>query len=92
MSEAHSGRERSARDQAVLAQARALGLLGEAKSARIAGRVSAKLVAAAKKRAGLKSDTEVIEIALATLALEDDFGAKLVRRKGSIPRDLDLGI
>lgn len=82
----------ASRRQATLDQARAAGLLGEAKNARIAGRVSARLVAAAKKRAGITSDTDVIEIALATLALEDDFGAKLVRRKGSVPKDLNLGL
>jgi hypothetical protein len=56
----------------------------------VAGRVSAQLVAAAKKSAGLSSDTDVIEIALAKLALEDDFGARLARNKGSVPRDLDI--
>jgi hypothetical protein len=78
------------RNRATLEQARAAGLLGDAKDARIAGRVSSELISAAKKRAGISSDTDVIEIALATLALEDDFGAKLVRRKGSVPRDIDL--
>jgi hypothetical protein len=48
------------------------------------------LVAAAKKSAGLSSNTAVIEIALAKLALEDDFSAKLVRNKGSVPRDVDI--
>lgn len=80
------------RHSATLDQARAAGLLGGAKNARIAGRVSAKLVAAAKKRAGIKSDTDVIEIALATLALEDEFGARLVRRKGSVSKDLELDV
>ena len=80
----------ASRHQATMEQARAAGLLGNAKNTRIAGRVSSALVAAAKKRAGISSDTDVIEIALATLALEDDFGAKLVRRKGSVPRDLNL--
>jgi len=47
-------------------------------------------VAAAKKSADLASDTDLIEIALAKLALEDDFGVKLVRRKGSLPRDLEI--
>lgn len=86
-------RERSAaasRHRATLDQAREAGLLGNTKNARIAGRVSARLVATAKKRAGITSDTDVIEVALATLALEDDFGSKLVRRKGSVPRDIDL--
>ena len=78
------------RHEATLAQAKAAGLLGQAKNARITGRVSATLVAAAKKRTGITSDTDMIEVALATLALEDDFGAKLVRRKGSVPKDLDL--
>jgi hypothetical protein len=31
-----------------------------------------------------------VEYALAKVALEDDFGAKLVARKGSIPPDLKL--
>ena len=80
----------ASRHQATLAQAKAAGLLGQAKNARITGRVSARLVAAAKKRAGITSDTDVIEVALATLALEDDFGAKLVGRKGTVPKDIDL--
>jgi hypothetical protein len=78
------------RNRATLDCARAAGLLGDAKDARVAGRVSSELVAAAKKRAGLSSDTDVIEIALARLALEDDFGARLVRNKGSVPRELDI--
>ena len=78
------------RNRATLESARAAGLLGAAKNARVAGRVSAELVAAAKRSAGLSSDTDVIEIALAKLALEDDFGVKLLRNKGSLPRELDI--
>lgn len=80
------------RNAATLESARAAGLLGDAKNARVAGRVSSALVAAAKKSAGLSSDTDIIEIALARLALEDDFGAKLVRNKGSVPRELNIEI
>ncbi len=80
----------SLRNKATLDSARAAGLLGDAKDARVAGRVSSELVAAAKKRSGLSSDTDVIEIALARLALEDDFGARLVGNKGSVPRDFDI--
>jgi len=80
------------RNRATLESARAAGLLGDAKDARVAGRVSSALVAAAKRRAGLSSDTDVIEIALARLALEDDFGARLVRNKGSVPRELNIEI
>ena len=78
------------RNRATLESARAAGLLGGAKNARVAGRVSAELVAAAKKSADLSSDSDVIEIALAKLAMEDDFGAKLVRNKGAVPRELDI--
>jgi hypothetical protein len=47
-------------------------------------------VAAAKAQSGIASDTELLEYALARVALEDDFGAKLVSRKGCIPKDIDL--
>jgi hypothetical protein len=78
------------RNRATLDSARAAGLLGDSKDTRVAGRVSSELVAAAKKRADLSSDTDVIEIALARLALEEDFGARLVRNKGSVPRELNI--
>jgi hypothetical protein len=67
-------------------------LLGEARNARLSGRVPAGLIEAAKKRSHVTSDTELLELALSRLALEDDFGARLVRRKGSIPADIDLAI
>jgi hypothetical protein len=79
------------RNKLVLDQARASGLLG-AKNMRLSGRVSSELVQAAKQRAHVKSDTELLELALSRLALEDDFGAKLVRRKASVPSDLDLAV
>ena len=80
------------RNRLVLEQARAVGLLGEAKDTRLSGRVSAGLIEAAKKRAHVSSDTELLELALARMALEDDFGARLVRRKGSVPANIDLAI
>ena len=45
---------------------------------------------AAKKRAGVTSDTELLEIALSSLALEDDFGERFLKRKGSVDPDLPL--
>ncbi|MGD0184576.1 MAG: hypothetical protein ABSC25_04920 [Roseiarcus sp.] len=81
-----------ARNKLVLDEARAKGLLGAARSARLSGRLPASLIEAAKARARVNSDTELLEIALSRLALEDDFGARLVRRKGSIPADIDLGV
>ncbi len=80
------------RNALVLEQARAVGLLGAVKDARVAGRVSATLIEAAKRRVHVSSDTELLEIALSRLALEDDFGARLVHRKGSVSADTDLAI
>ncbi len=78
------------RNMLVLDQAREAGLLGSQKDARISGRVSATLLGAAKKRTRIVSDTELIELALSRLVLEDDFGRKFVRRKGSVPESVDL--
>jgi hypothetical protein len=77
------------RRRAVLETARDAGLLAGA-SGRIAGRIRKHLVDAAKARSGIKSDTELLEYALARVALEDDFGQKLTAREGRVPRDLDL--
>lgn len=78
------------RNQMVLDQAKSAGLIGTTKDARLSGRVSANLLAAAKERAHVASDTELIELALSQLALADDFGAKFRRHKGTISPDLDL--
>lgn len=78
------------RNRSVIEQAHAAGLLGAVKDARLAGRVPSRLLEAAKQRTGLTSDTDLIELALARLALEDDFAAKLLARKGSVAADLDL--
>ncbi len=80
------------RNKLVLEQARESGLLGAVKDKRLTGRVSSELLEAAKNRAHVSSDSELIELALSRLALEDDFGVRLLRRKGTLPRDLDLAI
>jgi hypothetical protein len=78
------------RNTLALHQAREAGLLGPRKDARISGRISAALLGAAKERAHVVSDTELLEIALSRLVLEDDFGRRFVRRKGKIPKSVDL--
>ncbi len=78
------------RNTLVLDQAREAGLLGARKAARISGRISAILLAAAKERAQVASDTELLELALSRLVLEDDFGRQFVRRKGKIPKSVEL--
>ncbi len=79
----------SLRRTTVIDTARQLGLLG-GENSRIGGRIRRDLVAAAKAKSGIASDTELLEYALAKVALEDDFGAKLMRRKGRIAKDINL--
>jgi hypothetical protein len=65
--------------------ARQLGLL-EGENGRIDGRVQRDLVAAAKEKSGITSDTALLECALVKVALEDDYVTKLARRKGEIAK------
>jgi hypothetical protein len=66
------------------------GLLRE-KTTRISGRVSPALIAEAKRRTGIESDTELIEFALANLALEDNFAEAFEAARGKIDPDIKLG-
>lgn len=77
------------RRRTVIDTARQLGLM-DGENSRIGGRIRRDLVAAAKAKSGIASDTELLEYALAKVALEDDFGTKLVRRKGQVAKDVDL--
>jgi hypothetical protein len=80
-----------ARRRSVLATAEAEGLLAGDNSA-LGARVPRLLVDRAKERTGISSTTDLVEYALAKVALEDDFGGKLVARKGSIPPDIKLDV
>jgi hypothetical protein len=66
------------------------GLLEE-KSSRISGRVSPALIAQAKRRTGIEADTDLIEFALASVALEDNFAEAFKAARGKIDPDLKLG-
>lgn len=74
---------------AVMLAAERQGLLKD-KSGRISGRVSPALIAKAKKRTGIKGDSELIAYALAQLALEDDFAETMRRLRGTVDPDLKL--
>jgi hypothetical protein len=80
-----------ARRRSVVATAEAEGLLAGDNSA-LGARVPRLLVNRAKERTGISSTTDLVEYALAKVALEDDFGGKLVARKGSIPADIKLDV
>lgn len=59
-------------------------------SSRIGGRVSFVLVEQAKARTGIETDTDLIEFALANIALEDKFAAAFKAVRGKVDPDLDL--
>jgi hypothetical protein len=61
------------------------GLLGP-KDENVGGRVPAQLLARAKQCAGVDSTSELLLYALVKIAIEDDFGPRLVARKGRVPR------
>lgn len=77
------------RHQLVIETAQRAGLLS-GQNGRIAGRVREALIQPAKERSGISSDTELLEYALAKVALEDDFGPKILARKGRVAKDIDL--
>jgi hypothetical protein len=79
-----------ARFEAVMRAAERSGLLNE-KSSRIGGRVSSELVIRAKKQTGLEADTDLIEFALANVALEDKFAEAFRASRGKVDEDLKLG-
>lgn len=78
------------RVSAVMAAAERSGLLLE-KSGRIGGRVSPELVRQAKARTGIQTDTDLIQFALANLALEDRFAEAFAAVRGTVDADLTLG-
>jgi len=78
------------RFEATMDAARQSGLLGE-KDGRIAGRVSPALVRQAKRQTGIETDTDLIEFALATVALEDHFADAFKEARGKVDAELKLG-
>ena len=75
---------------AVMLAAEQSGLLSE-KSGRIGGRVSPALVKQAKRQTGIETDTDLIEFALATVALEDNFAEAFKGYRGKVDPELKLG-
>jgi hypothetical protein len=79
-----------ARFEAVMQAAEQSGLLRQ-KSGRIGGRVSPALIRQAKRQTGIEADTDLIEFALATVALEDNFAATFRKSRGKVDPELKLG-
>jgi hypothetical protein len=80
----------SGRFREALTIAEQTGLLNGARTELVCGRMPKALVARAKARTGVQSDTELIELALATLVVADDYPAWLIAQHGTLSKDLDL--
>ncbi len=76
--------------KAVLQAAEKSGLLRE-KSSRIGGRISPALIEKAKKQTGIETDTDLIEFALANVALDDNFAEASKKSCGKVDPALKLG-
>jgi hypothetical protein len=66
------------------------GLLSGGRTQVVRGRMPEALVAQAKKRTGIKSDTDLIELALANIAVGDEYADWLLSRQGTIDPEVDL--
>jgi hypothetical protein len=66
------------------------GLLRGERTRVVRGRMPEALVIRAKKRTGIDSDTDLIEVALANIAVADDYADWLLSRRGVLDREADL--
>ena len=74
----------------VLIIAEERGLLRGSRTKMMRGRMPEALVRKAKTRTGIQSDTGLLEVALAHLAVADDYPEWLLSRRGSVRPEIDL--
>ena len=95
-----SSRKRAGSDRFLAVKSAAVRHLAEAKglirkggkNRMVTVRMSEELLQAAKQRTGIASDSELVETAVASLAVGDDFGEWLLAQRGRLPRDFTLGL
>ena len=81
---------RSTRLREVMAIAEEEGLLAGERTRVVRGRMPRALVTRAKNRTAIASDTELIEVALANIAVADDYTDWLLSQRGAVPAGVDL--
>lgn len=74
----------------VMVVAEKQGLLRGERTHVVRGRMPEALVTRAKKRTGIVSDTALIEIALANIAVADDYADWLLSRRGTVGSEANL--
>lgn len=57
----------------------------------VGARLPTKLLEQAKRRTGIGSTTDLIAFALASVAVEDNFGKAFAQARGKLDPDLDIG-
>ena len=77
------------RVDATMQTAASVGLTEGRKERRLSWRANDRLVQAAQQASGLEG-SELLEYALAKVALEDDYAEKLLALRGYVSRDVDL--
>ncbi|PYP86776.1 MAG: hypothetical protein DMG65_18205 [Candidatus Angelobacter sp. Gp1-AA117] len=80
----------SRRIHEVMTIAEQTGLLSGARTEVIRGRMPKALIDRAKASTGVTSDTKLLEVALAALAVADDYPDWLLSQRGTISKDIDL--
>jgi hypothetical protein len=81
-------RSRKLRDVMVIAGKQ--GLLRGERTQVVRGRMPEALVTKAKKRTGIDSDTDLIEVALANIAVADDYADWLLSQRGALGSEAEL--
>ena len=66
------------------------GLLSGGRTVTVRGRMPSLLVEKAKKKTGIHSDSKLLEAALASIVVADDYGEWLLSRRGTVSKDIDL--
>lgn len=83
-------RPKSKKLREVLLIAEQEGLLHGSRTKMVHGRMPEALVQRAKARTGIKSDTDLLELALANLAVADDYIEWLLSRRGTVDPSINL--
>jgi hypothetical protein len=74
----------------VLTIAEERGLLAGSRTHILRGRMPVGLVEQAKRKSGISSDSKLLELALATLAVSDDYTQWLLAQRATVNPELDL--
>jgi hypothetical protein len=68
------------------------GALTGSRSRKLSTRVDPGLIEAARQRAGVQSDSDLVSAALAMLAAGDEFGPWLIGQAGRLPEAFELAL